>query len=126
MKKLAFFPGKFQPPHIGHVLTISKLLKSYNIIIGISPDKPRVASQHEVKDTFKTIFCDRVQYFIFNDVLTNYTSISQFPKFDVLLTGNNNVINWAKKLKVSVKKISRSECVGASGTGIRRMLEYQK
>jgi nicotinamide mononucleotide adenylyltransferase len=122
MKKVAFFPGKFQPPHIGHVLTISKLMKKYHVIIGISPDDPRVISQKEVKCIFETIFGDRADYFIFDYMLTTYRQIDDFPKFDVILTGNDQVINWAKKLKLKVKKIPRSKCIGGSGTELRRLL----
>jgi nicotinamide mononucleotide adenylyltransferase len=123
MKKVAFFPGKFQPPHIGHVLTISKLLKKYHVIIGISEDGPRVSSQEQVKHIFKTIFDNKTEYFIFKGVLTDYDNIKCFPTFDVLLTGNDDVIKWAKKLNLPTKKIPRSECIGGSGTELRRLHE---
>lgn len=119
MRKLAFFPGKFQPPHIGHVLTISKILKKYDVIIGISPDIPRVISQKEVKKLFDVIFGNKVQYFLFDDVLTQYTILSDFPNFDVLLSGNDEIVKWAKQLNLFVKKISRSSCIGGSGTELR-------
>lgn len=120
---IAFFPGKFQPPHIGHVLTLSKLLKRYDIIIGISPDEPRVVSQQVVKETFETIFDDKIQYFIFDKVLSNYQNISFLPKFDVLLTGNEKIIEWAKKLEIPVEKIPRSKCIGSSGSELRGLCE---
>jgi hypothetical protein len=123
MKKIAFFPGKFQPPHIGHVLTISKLLKKYHIILGISPDGPRVISQREVKDVFETIFDDRVQYFIFDGILSDYREIENFPHFDVILTGNDKIIKWAKKLNMPIKRIQRSKCIGGSGTELRKIYE---
>jgi len=126
MKRIAFFPGKFQPPHIGHVLTISKLLKKYYVIIGISQDGPRVVSQQEVKRIFETIFGDRADYFIFNDILTNYKEIKNFPRFDVLLTGNDEVIDWARKLNLPTEKIPRSECIGSSGTELRGFYERKR
>ena len=125
MKKTAFFPGKFQPPHIGHVLTISKILKKYNVIIGISPDGPNIISQNEVINIFKTIFVNRVEYFIFDNVLSNYKDVNIFPYFDIILTGNIEIINWAKKLKLPVEKIPRSNCIGGSGTELRRLYKNE-
>jgi len=125
MKKTAFFPGKFQPPHIGHVLTISKILKKYNVIIGISPDGPNIISQNEVINIFKTIFENRVEYFIFDNVLSNYKDVNIFPYFDIILTGNIEIINWAKKLKLPVEKIPRSNCIGGSGTELRRLYKNE-
>jgi len=44
--KNVLFPGKFQPPHLGHIITIMRLRKDYNkIIIGITDDKPEVIPQ---------------------------------------------------------------------------------
>jgi cytidyltransferase-like protein len=119
MKMKAFFPGKFQPPHIGHILTISKLMNTFDVIIGISPDTPRIISQVEVKRIFKEIFGERVEYFIFDNVLTTYTSINKFPHFDIVLTGNDDVVAWAKRIKLNVEKIPRSKCIGGNGTELR-------
>ena len=121
MRQIGFFPGKFQPPHIGHVLTISKLMKEYDIIIGISPDDPRVVSQYEVKKTFKLIFEDRVRYYIFDRVFTDYITMSNFPDFDILLTGNDKVITWADELNIRAKKILRTQCIGGNGEELRKL-----
>ena len=121
---VAFFPGKFQPPHIGHILTISKLLKKYDVIIGISPDEPRVISQQKVKEIFETIFGDRLQCYIFGDILSHYTDISIFPSFDILLTGNDAIIKWANNLNLETKKIPRS--FNVSGTYLRKLYEKNK
>lgn len=120
-KKTVFFPGKFQPPHIGHVLTISKLLKKYKIIIGISADGPRVLSQQDVKNIFQIIFDDRSDYFIFDGVLSDYKEIEKFPHFDIVLTGNNKIIEWAKRLNLNVKKFPRTKCIGDSSTKLRSL-----
>jgi len=121
--KIAFFPGKFQPPHIGHILTISKLMKKYQIIIGISPDRPRVISQKEVKKIFQTIFENKVDYFIFDNTLTMYKEINTFPYFDIILTGNDEVISWANRMKLENDKIPRSKCIGGCGTELRRVMK---
>ena len=37
----AFFPGKFHPPHIGHVQTILDILPDYDkVIIGVTERAP--------------------------------------------------------------------------------------
>jgi len=124
-----FFPGKFQPPHIGHVITISKLLKKYEVIIGISPDSPRVMTQKDVVKTFKKIFGDRVDYFIFSKILTNMTKgdVACLPKFDILISaGNDAVLSWGKKMGLKTKNIPRAKCIGASGSELRRLMNERK
>jgi len=118
-----FFPGKFQPPHIGHVLTISKLLKDDHVIIGITDDKPRVMSREEVQTIFETIFLTKVEYKFINGKLTDYKDTDGLPEFDVLVTGNDKVIEWGLKLGLAVKKIPRSEGIGCSGTELRKLKE---
>ena len=51
------FIGKFQPPHLGHVLTITKLLKKYpNVTIGITPGKPQFFNRKKIKSIFEDVF----------------------------------------------------------------------
>ena len=57
---IALFPGKFQPPHLGHITTLMKLYPKYDkIIIGITQDKPEVLSQEKRKELFDS-FMDRI------------------------------------------------------------------
>jgi len=117
-----FFPGKFQPPHIGHVLTISKLMREgYSVVIGISQDTPRVLPQKKVREIFFTIFGRRVEYYLFDGVLTDYKDLKDFPSFDVLASGNDDVLLWGLNLGLSVKKTERSEGIGQSGTELRKL-----
>ena len=40
---VAFFPGKFMPPHLGHIETIMDVYDEYDrIIVGITEGPPRV------------------------------------------------------------------------------------
>jgi len=118
-----FFPGKFQPPHIGHVLTISKLLnQGHRVIIGISQDKPRVISQEKVKGIFDMIFSSfDTSCFLFEGALTDYKEINDFPEFDILVSANPKVIDWALKLGLNVRLCPRSEGIGHSGTELRKL-----
>ena len=44
-KSVAFFPGKFQPVHMGHITSLMKIYDDYDkIIIGITSDSPAILS----------------------------------------------------------------------------------
>lgn len=126
---VGFFPGKFQPPHIGHIITISKLLKDYNkIIIGITEDEPRIMPREKVKEIFNTIFEPFIQFshvdtILIDGILTKRENIDDLPKFDVLLSGNDKVLNWGLKHRFTVKNIPRSKGIGYSGIQIRKLYE---
>jgi len=119
-----FFPGKFQPPHLGHVITISKLLKDYEVIIGITEDKPRVMTREQVLDIFETIFTTRLTCRLIDGKLTNYKNTDNLPMFDILVSGNDEVIDWGLKMGLPVKKVSRTEGVGFSGNELRELLKW--
>lgn len=121
---IAFFPGKFQPPHIGHVITIAKLRKQYQVIIGVTEDPPRVISPMEVCKIFKTIF--DIECIILKGTLTKYNNITSLPKFDILLTGNDKVIEWAQLLNIPVLKVPRSDGILCSGTELREAMKCRK
>lgn len=118
---ILFFPGKFQPPHIGHVLTIAKLMNNNHVIIGITQGEPRVVSQEKVKQIFETIFRNKVEYHLVKGTLTDYKKLEGLPEFDVLVTGNDEVIEWGIKLGLTVRKVSRSDGIGCSGTELRNL-----
>ena len=121
----AFFPGKFQPPHIGHIMTISKLVKEgYIVVVGITGDTPRVMSQSKVKQIFESIFFPRdVECFVVKGRLIDYKELPCLPKFDVLMSGNDDVLEWGLRMGLAVKKISRSEGMGCSGTELRELYD---
>ena len=51
------FIGKFQPPHLGHVLTIKKLLKKYpNVTIGITQGKPQFFNRKKLNLYLRMFF----------------------------------------------------------------------
>ena len=50
-KSVAFFPGKFQPVHMGHITSLMKIYNDYDkIIIGITSDSPIILSLQERRD----------------------------------------------------------------------------
>jgi len=117
-----YFPGKFQPPHIGHIITISKIIKQYkNVIIGITCDDPRIVDPNEVKEIFQEIFWNaHIEYHVLEGTLTK--GEGKLPNFDLLLSGNRAVLDWGLKNGYAVKEVSRSEGIGQSGREIRRLL----
>lgn len=125
---VGFFPGKFQPPHIGHAVTISKLLadKHYDkIIVGVSEDKPRVAEVDSIIETFSSIFPDKnkITFCKIKGTLTKYTKeeTKNLPIFDIIITGNEKVIEWANSVGYVVEIFQRTKGMGCSSTEIRSL-----
>ena len=56
------FIGKFQPPHLGHVLTIKKLLKKYpNVTIGITQGKPQFFNRKKKLNLYLRMFFNQIK-----------------------------------------------------------------
>ena len=126
--KVAFFPGKFHPPHIGHILTILNILPKYKkLIIGISGDTPddKITTPDDIKETLGMFFknFENLELCIIRGVLIYKENLEGLPKFDILLSGNPDVLEWAKTQGVQTKLIPRSEGVFCSGTEIRKILD---
>jgi len=121
----AFFPGKFQPPHLGHILTINKIYNQYDkIIIGVTEGPPRVMSLEDtcniLRETFK--YMPKIEIYPIINTMDNETAIPYLPKdWDVILTGNEYVVGLAKKYGWNYKRIARSKGIGYSGTEIRKL-----
>jgi len=124
--KTVLFCGKFQPPHIGHVITLSKIKRQYkNVIVGITEDEPRVMPPEKVEVTFSLIFPE-FKYVIIPDRLTDYSkqdlAESNIPQFDLMLTGNQEVIDWANRLRIPVRFFPRAKGQMYSGSEIREAM----
>jgi cytidyltransferase-like protein len=122
---VVFFPGKFHPPHMGHLSTILKLLPKYKkVIIGVTEDQPEnsMLSVERIIDIIETVFkkYNDISVCRIPGVLTEKESLEEMPNFDILLSGNPKVVEWAIRHNIIVKNVSRSE--GLSGTDIREAL----
>jgi cytidyltransferase-like protein len=114
-RKIGFFPGKFNPPHMGHFLTIMKLAKKYNIIVGITEDRPINSFPKEIiLDLLNQLKEYGIEIVEIKGRLIDKKDIFDLPYFDILLSGNPDVIDWAKKMKVDYKFVKRSGEVTAS------------
>jgi cytidyltransferase-like protein len=125
---IAFFPGKFQPPHLGHVLTIVGLLDKYNkVIIGVTDDTPKILEQSDRVSIFKKIFkyTDSIEVIPIQGILTQYTQQDIFllPDFDICISGNKDVIDNLKLLGIYSEFSERSKGIGYSGTEIRSLID---
>jgi len=121
---IAFFPGKFQPPHIGHVLTIVRIYEKYDkIIIGVTEDGPIVMSQKERVDILQDIFkyMERVEIILLPGILTEYEDFKLLPEFDICLSGNKKVVEKISSFGINAKHLNRSQGIGFSGTEMRSL-----
>jgi nicotinamide mononucleotide adenylyltransferase len=127
-RDVVFFPGKFHPPHIGHIQTILNILPKYRkVIIGVSEDVPSdktVINPDDIIFALKSFFItfDNVEVCKITGILSNKKSVDGLPDFDVLLSGNEKVLSWANKFNIKSEYISRSDGTLFSGTEIRKEL----
>tara|TARA_B100000214_G_C23904530_1_gene598174 strand:+ start:116 stop:1096 length:981 start_codon:yes stop_codon:yes gene_type:complete len=124
-RSVAFFPGKFQPVHMGHIASIMKIFDDYEkIIIGITSDSPNILSLNERKNIFKSVLSryKKFEYVFFDTSLVDIVDISVLPQFDVCVSGNQKVIDFMKKYNFKTRFLNRSKGIGYSGTEIRSIV----
>ena len=127
-KSVAFFPGKFQPVHMGHITSLMKIYDDYDkIIIGITSDSPSILSLQERREIFEKVLSkfNKFKYVFFDTALVDIKDKAILPKFDVCVTGNPIVVDYMKKNNFKTRILSRSEGVGYSGTEIRSIPEIK-
>jgi len=128
--QIAFFPGKFHPPHLGHIQTIYKVLGKYRKLIicvsGHVPNDP-VTTPRKIYDVLTDFFKDTdcIEVTFLDETLIEKSDLSGLPKFDVLLSGNEDVLNWARKMNIRSEFVSRSENYFCSGTELRSILSKE-
>ena len=129
-RKVAFFPGKFHPPHMGHIQTILNIIPKYRkVIIGISQDIPKEniitdpnAIELMLKQFFKSF--DNIEICAFSGVLVEKENTNGLPKFDLIISGNSEVLNWSKKNDIECQFIERSFDT-LSSTSIRNIMKNE-
>ena len=123
---IAFFPGKFQPVHLGHIVTLMSIYNKYDkIIVGITEDKPEIISQEERKRIFESVlkYLPKFEIVLIKGAIVNSISLEHLPNFDICLTGNPQVIEKLNKFGLKAEMLNRSEGPGFSGTQIRSILD---
>ena len=124
--KTALFPGKFQPPHLGHIQSLMSLYDDYEkIIIGVTEDYPNVIPVKEVITIFEDIFKHLKKYEVIaiSGILVKSKSLSHLPDFDVLVSGNDKVISHISSFSKETRFLTRSQGIGYSGTEIRTLIK---
>lgn len=125
----AFFPGKFQPVHLGHIITLMKLYDKYDIIIiGITEDKPEIMSQEGRKRVFESVLkhLPKFEIVLIKGTIVNSTSTNNLPDFDVCISGNPEVINKLNAYGIKTEFLKRSEGLGFSSSEIRSLINKEQ
>lgn len=124
---IIFFPGKFHPPHMGHLQTILKLAPHCKkIIVAVSGDMPpnSIMTQSQIAQVLDDAFSSfkNIEVIKISGTLTEKKDKSGLPVFDLLCSGNPDVIAWAQSQDIKSKFIDRSLGSQCSGENIRNEL----
>ena len=127
---VAFFPGKFHPPHMGHIQTILKLAPRYKrLIVGVTGDTPEgaVMTRDEIVAALRNVLTPTANIDVLpvDGTLVHKRDTTGLPPFDVLLSGNPDVIAWAQDKQLACQFVERSFGTDCSGDNMRRALNRQ-
>jgi len=136
--KIALFPGRFQPFHLGHLHTTKKILENNHIIVIAVRDTPidernpfsllereRIIIQSIKEDQIDPIRCKIVSI---PDICEQWVKeIEKLVLFDTIYTGNHQVRDPFKGSTYPIIHLSRAgQGGGYSGKRIRKCLSKNK
>jgi len=122
-----------QPPHIGHILTLSRVYDEYDkIIIHVVSGPGRHFSEEDfflppedVVQVFREVFrhMPKIEVILGKEHLRDRTSFDDLPHFDIIVTGNKEFVE-SMKSQIPVRFIPRSTIGGydISGTVLRKVM----
>ena len=119
------FIGKFQPPHLGHVLTINLLKKKYSHIdIGLTEGKPRIMSQKKISEIFNLVFLKdkNINIKILKGAVDEGT-INIKERYDYIISGNKFILKKLKAKGYKVKYQPRYKGYLFSGSELRSRMK---
>lgn len=128
---IAIFTGRFQPPHLGHILTLMRIYPLYNkIIIAVSEytyggKKKQVISPEVAKKILEDVFqhLPKFEVILIGKGFIERTTFNDLPKFDVVVTGNLELIRKMEKLGIKARYIKRTKGLrGWTGRELREGL----
>ena len=130
----ALFSGRFQPPHLGHILTLMDIYPKYSkIIVAITNntyggEKPHVLPRNKVKEILERIFQNlpKIEVVLTEEGFPVRQTFTDLPEFDVVVTGNRATIKNMKNLGINSEYIPRSYGIGYSGTELRERLDWNE
>lgn len=130
----AIFPGRFQPPHLGHILTLMRIYPLYEeIIIAVvsytyGGQKKQVLHVTKVVKILQDVFRHLPKYRVIvgGKAFLARDSFDDLPLFDVVVTGNVQTVHRMEELGVKVRYVARSKGLpGWSGKELRGALEWK-
>lgn len=130
--KTALFPGRFQPFHLGHLLTIQKILRNnHNIVIALRDAPMNRRNPFSLRERKRIIFqslkeaCtnfNRIEIVEIPDICDNWVKkIEKIADFSIVYSGNSDIKKPFRDSKYPVIHLS-SRKKYYSGTKIRRLL----
>lgn len=135
---IGVFSGRFDPPHIGHILTIMRLLETYLKILVVVLDysERKACTAEKAKDIFDQVFHGLSKgkvVTVINDV--HFSRISKIeyrclcldneidPDMTMYLSGNHEVIAHFNDIGVPHQFVERTSDSLYSGTKIRKEID---
>ena len=112
-KKVALISGRYDPTHIGHLITIHRLSKEFKKVIVVILDyKEREYPAQYAKQIFNEIFSyskGNYEIYINNDHFGKITKEKLDKwKFDVYIAGNMAVLKHIESMGYEVKWMDRA------------------
>lgn len=119
------FPGKFDPPHVGHVRTIVRLAGQHpHVVVAVTGDRDRTtsASPTQACTILRDAICaSNVTVTTVTGRLTARDGLNGLPPFDLLASGNPDVLGWAQTIGIPYVDVPRSEGPAHSARELRRL-----
>ena len=123
--KTAVFFGKFQPPHLGHIITINRILRNFNkLIVGITSDNKIGQDPNQIKKVFEEAFQDykKISFEIIKGSIEEGTASIDHLDFDTVVSGNKKIISILNAMGHCTVFQPRSVGIGFNSSEIRSLL----
>lgn len=118
--KTALFLGRFQPPHVGHLLTIRSLAARYDkVIIGVTESQPSVMPVPDVLELMQKLLLGNFEFLHIRGSVEGGTAKIDC-KFDVCCSGNPAVLERMRANGYITEYTERSVDALYSGTRQRQ------
>ena len=123
--KTAVFFGKFHPPHLGHIITINRILRDFNeLIVAITSNNKKGLDPSQIKKILEEAFQDnkRISFEIINGSIEEGTASIKHLNFDTVVSGNNKIISILNTMGYRTVFQPRSTGIGFSSSEIRSLI----